>query len=89
MLWGGPLYPHVAYTIFHHTRAENTTFAFRRRERKWDFRAGYGKNKLNNKRTVVNTIFYLVDYPDYIIIVRIWKIICIFTKSFILVRGLS
>ena len=36
-------YLHVAYTIFHHTRAENTTFAFRSRERKWYFRPGYGE----------------------------------------------
>ena len=42
ILWG-PLYPHVTYTIFHHTRAENTTFAFRSRERKWYFRPGYGE----------------------------------------------
>ena len=29
VLWGGPLYTHIAYTIRHRTRAENTTFAFR------------------------------------------------------------
>ena len=34
VLWGGPLYPHVEYTIVHHTRAENTTFAFRSRVKK-------------------------------------------------------
>ena len=39
--------PHVAYTIFHHTRAENTTFAFRSRERKWYFRPGYGEKYFN------------------------------------------
>ena len=46
VLWGGPLYPHVAYTIFHQTRAENTAFAFRSRERKWHFRPGYGEKIL-------------------------------------------
>ena len=45
MLWDGSLYPHDANTIFHDTRAENTTFAFRSRERKWYFRPGYGENK--------------------------------------------
>ena len=34
VFWGGPLYPHVAYTMFHHTWAENITFTFRSRERK-------------------------------------------------------
>ena len=33
-------YPHIAYTIYH-TRAENTTFAFRSRERKCYFRPEY------------------------------------------------
>ena len=47
------LYHHVAYTIFHHTRAENTTFAFRSRERKWYFRPGYGVKKISKLSPVV------------------------------------
>ena len=42
-MWAGQFYSRGAYTIFHHTRAENTTFAFLSRERKWHFRAGYGE----------------------------------------------
>ena len=38
---GGPLYPCVAYSIFHHTRAKNTTFTFLRSKRKRYFLPGY------------------------------------------------
>ena len=38
VLWGGPLYPRVAYTIFHDSWAKNTTFAF---FRMWYLRPGY------------------------------------------------
>ena len=48
MLWGGLLYPYVTYTIFHQTRAENTTIAFQSRKRKWYFWLGYGGNKFKN-----------------------------------------
>ena len=34
---------YAQYTISPHTPAENTTSAFLSRERKWHFRAGYGK----------------------------------------------
>ena len=42
-IWVSQLHSRDAYTIFHHTRAENTTFAFLSRERKWHFRPGYGE----------------------------------------------
>ena len=42
-IWAGQFYSRGAYTIFHQTRAENTTFEFLSRERKWYFRAGYGE----------------------------------------------
>ena len=59
---GGPLYPHVAYMIFHYTRAENTTFACRSREQKWYFRPGYNEKQLLNTsaRTKKNLIFVCV-----------------------------
>ena len=41
-MWAGQLYSREAYTIFHNTRDENTTFAFFSREWKWHF--GYGEN---------------------------------------------
>ena len=52
-------YPHVRYTIFHHTRAENTTFAFRGRERKWYFRPGSGEKyflTLHAQNSILHTI---------------------------------
>ena len=46
-MWAGQFYSRGASTIFRHTRAENTTFAFLSRERKWYyFRAGYGEKLL-------------------------------------------
>ena len=41
-------YLHVVYTIFHHTRAENTTFVFGSRKRKWYFRPRYGEKVIYN-----------------------------------------
>ena len=43
-MWAGQFYSRGAYTIFHHTQAENSIFAFLSRERKWHFRPGYGEN---------------------------------------------
>ena len=44
VLWTGQLLsPLLCNILFHHTWAENTTFAFRSRERKWYFRPGYGE----------------------------------------------
>ena len=45
-IWTGQFYCRGAYTIFHHTRAENTTFAFLSQERKWHFWPGYGEKTI-------------------------------------------
>ena len=37
----------IEENLFHHTRAENTTFAFWSRERKWYFRPGYDEKFIN------------------------------------------
>ena len=49
MCLGGPLYPCVAYSIFHHTRTQNTTFAFLIRKRKQYFLPWYGE-KIESRR---------------------------------------
>ena len=57
-MWAGQFFSRGAYTIFHHARVENTTFAFLSREQKWHFRPGYGgKNFLHG-------FFLLMFYFD-------------------------
>ena len=63
------LLPWCVYTIFHHTRTENTTFAFLSRERKWHFRPEYGEKKLfisNIKRKFKNITLISSIYRRFV-----------------------
>ena len=62
---GGPYYPRVVYTIFLPSEAENTTFVFERRERKWYFRPTRQKNCIRFQAKGEGGILHIIWMDKY------------------------